>query len=133
MTAADLYSPFLGSEATIAAFLRRMLRHGVPAEQALAMYDDYMAEQMTDMIPAPAQQADPNETRQPAGQADREYRLGACPKCGGEVWGIKKCPHISPPWRTFLACDNETCGYHGRSRLTVEALRRRWPDGAEVD
>ena len=115
---------------------------GLSPDDVLRIYDEWMTEQMRDLVPPTAEQqaraarneakrlAEQGIRRQP-GQPDREYRLGACPKCGGEVWGIKKCPHVSPPWRTFLACDNPDCSYHGRSRLTVEQLRRRWPEGVE--
>ena len=81
---------------------------------------------------APTAVPDPN-VRRHGDSPDAEFRLGPCPRCGAEVWGIKKCPHISPPWRTFLACDNPDCAYHGKSRLTVDELRRVWPVGVEED
>lgn len=133
-----------GSAATIADAAARMRDMGMTPDDVLRLYDEWLAERMADMIPATEADraraaravkkatADADTRRRP-GQADMEHRLGACPVCGSEVWGIKKCAHISPPWRTFFACDNETCPYHGRSRLTVEALRRKWPEGAEVD
>lgn len=131
----DFFTFFLGSEAIVATAAAKMRDLGMTPEDVLHQYDEWMAEQMAGMIPAPepAQDNAPGDVRQPAGQADREFRLGACPKCGAEVWGIKKCPHISPPWQTFFACDGENCNYHGKSRLTIEVLRRRWPEGVEVD
>ena len=138
----DRYSG--GLAATIADAATRMRDMGLTPEDVLRLYDEWMAERMADMIPATEADraraaravkkatADADTRRRP-GQADTEHRLGACPVCGSEVWGIKKCPHIAPPWRTFFACDNDDCAYHGRSRLTVEALRRKWPEGAEVD
>lgn len=132
----DLFAPFVGHEAVCVAFSARMADLGLSAADVPALYETLMDARMADMIPA-TESPDPAETtgdvRRRPGQADTEHRLGACPKCGAEVWGIKKCPHISPPWRTFFACDNDDCAYHGRSRLTVEALRRKWPEGAEVD
>lgn len=130
------WAAYLGHEASIVAALREMRAAGTTVDEALAGYDAWLAEQMADMIPATAP-PDPAETpgdiRSRPGQADAEHRLGACPVCSSEVWGIKKCPHIAPPWRTFFACDNDDCAYHGKSRLTVEALRRKWPEGAEVE
>lgn len=129
----DIFGPHASLVAAVAARMRDL---GLTPEDVLRLYDEWMAERMADMIPAaeaPEFAAPPDpDTRRPEGQADTEHRLGACPRCGAEVWGIKKCPHVSPPWRTFLACDNdETCGYHGRSRLTVDELRRVWPVGVE--
>ena len=132
LTPTTLWEPYLGHEGGIVAFLRLMIRHDLSPVDALAAHDQYVAGLRATMVSAPDPEPTP-DTRRPEGQADTEYRLGACPRCGGEVWAIKKCPHISPPWRTFLACDNETCGYHGRSRLTVDVLRRQWPDGVEED
>lgn len=135
----DTFAPQAG---TVVAAAARMRDLGLTPEDVLRLYDEWMAEQMADMIPATeadkaraakaVELARGNVRRRP-GQADAEHRLGACPVCGSEVWGIKKCPHITPPWRTFFACDSDDCAYHGRSRLTVEALRRKWPEGAEVD
>lgn len=140
-----------GSAATIADAAARMRDMGLTPDDVLRLYDEWMDARMADMIPAelphPPTAVVPfrdgggpqgrgelrGDIRRRPGQADTEHRLGACPKCGAEVWGIKKCPHISPPWRTFFACDNDDCSCHGRSRLTVEALRRKWPEGAEVD
>lgn len=130
------FDAFAGVEASVALAAEKMIDMGLSPDDVLRLYDEWMTERMRDMIPAPASVAvrEPlPDTRQPAGQADREYRLGACPKCGADVWGIRKCPHVSPPWQTFFACDGESCGYHGKSRLTIEALRRRWPEGVEVD
>lgn len=135
----NFFDSFTPPHATvIAAALAKMLDRGLSPESVLAQYEPYMAELTAHMRPVlPEDQATAEslpETRHPEGQADVEYRLGACPRCGADdVWGIKKCPHISPPWRTFLVCDNEACGFHGRSRLTVDELRRRWPDGVEED
>lgn len=125
---------FAGQEAVVATAAAKMRDLGMSPDDVLREYDEWMAERMRDMVPAPEPaQADVGNVRRRPGQADAEHRLGACPVCGSEVWGIKKCPHITPPWRTFFACDSDDCGYHGRSRLTVEALRRKWPEGAEVD
>lgn len=135
ITPEALWGPYAGQEGGIASFVRRMRDHAVTPDAALAMYEQYMDAVQATMSPppdAPAPAPDP-DTRRPEGQADAEHRLGACPKCGAEVWGIKKCPHVSPPWRTFLACDNPDCAYHGRSRLTVDELRRVWPVGVEED
>lgn len=129
------WSAYVGHEATIASALRAMLASGVTVSEALKSYDVHMARLMADMRPAPeeAPPAPDPASRRAEGQADTEFRLGPCPRCGAEVWGIRKCPHIAPPWRTFLACDSETCGYHGKSRLTVDELRRVWPVGVEED
>ena len=132
-----LFDVFAGQAATVAAAAARMRDLGLTPDDVLREYDEWMAARMADMIPAAeapefAAPTDP-DTRRPEGQADTEHRLGACPRCGAEVWGIRKCPHIAPPWRTFLACDSETCGYHGRSRLTVDELRRVWPVGVETE
>lgn len=125
-----------------ATVARRMIDLGLTPDDVLRLYDEWMDARMADMIPATeadkaraaqAVERARGDVRRRPGQADTEFRLGACPVCGSEVWGVTKCPHIAPPWRTFFACDSDNCGYHGRSRLTVEALRRRWPDGAEVD
>lgn len=136
------FDAFTGVEAEIALAAEKMRDMGLTPDDVLRLYDEWMAEQMRDMIPAAeaeraraekaVERALGNVRRRP-GQADAELRLGACPKCGSEVWGIKKCPHIAPPWRVFFACDNDDCAYHGKSRLTVEALRRKWPEGAEVE
>lgn len=138
----DLFAQFVGHEAVCAAFAARMADLGVVPADVPALYESLMAARMADMIPATEADAAKaaqaverarGDIRRRPGQADAEHRLGACPKCGAEVWGVKKCPHISPPWRTFFACDSDACAYHGRSRLTVEALRRKWPEGAEVE
>ena len=137
---AEFFEMF-GPQAAIAATAaRRMIDLGLTPEDVLRLYDEWMAERMQGMIPASdADQARAVEARATGnvrrrpGQADAEFLLGPCPRCGRQVWGIKKCPHISPPWRAFFACDSDDCAYHGRSRLTVEALRRKWPEGAEVD
>lgn len=132
-----MYSIFETFGPTAVAVAARMLDLGVTPREVLDRYDAWMAGRMADMIPAaeaPEFAAPPDpDTRRHEGQADTEHRLGACPKCGAEVWGIKKCPHIVPPWRTFLACDNPDCAYHGKSRLTVDELRRVWPVGVEED
>lgn len=142
LTPDALFAPYAGHEAVIASFAARMAEYGLEAAEVGALYEQYMADKMADMIPATeadrakaarAVERARGEVRRRPGQADAEHRLGACPQCGSEVWGIKKCPHISPPWRTFFACDSDDCAYHGRSRLTVEALRRKWPEGAEVE
>lgn len=142
MKGSDFFSIFGPHSATIAAACEKMRDLGLTPDDVLRLYDEWMEELTRYMIPATPQdraraaKAAANATgniRRRPGQADAEHRLGACPRCGGEVWGIKKCPHIAPPWRTFFACDNDDCAYHGRSRLTVDELRRRWPEGAEVD
>ena len=136
MSADELCAPYSGL-AQIMGFVARMRDLGLSPEDVLRLYDEWMAERMVDMVPAaeaPGFAAPPDpDVRRPEGQADTEHRLGACPKCGAEVWGIRKCPHVSPPWRTFLACDNPDCAYHGKSRLTVDELRRVWPVGVEED
>lgn len=129
-----LFATFAGHEGSIISFVMLMQQHDLTPADVLQMYDQYIADLRATMLPPPDLPApDPPDTRRPEGQADTEYRLGACPRCGAEVWAIKKCPHISPPWRTFLACDADDCGYHGRSRLTVDVLRRQWPVGVEED
>lgn len=138
----NFFDRFAPNAATVAAAAAEMRDLGLTPEDVLRLYDEWMDARMADMIPATeadranasqaVEQARGDIRRRP-GQADAEHRLGECPKCGAEVWGIKKCPHIAPPWRTFFACDNDDCSYHGRSRLTVEALRRRWPEGAEAE
>lgn len=130
----DLFSKFSGHEGSIISFAMLMQQHDLTPADVLQMYEQYMSALQAEMqSPPPDNPAPDPDTRRIGDQADTEYRLGACPRCGGEVWGVKKCPHISPPWRTFLACDNEDCAYHGRSRLTVDELRRQWPDGVEED
>lgn len=133
----NLFDLFAGQAATVAAAAAKMRDLKLTPDDVLRLYDEWMTARKVDMVPAaeaPEFAAPPDpDTRRPEGQADTEHRLGACPRCGAEVWGIRKCPHIAPPWRTFLACDNETCGYHGRSRLTVDELRRVWPVGVEED
>lgn len=130
-----LWGLFVGRETLVATVAARMRDLGLSPQDVLDQYEALMAEMMADMTPAPRPEpaAPDPDTRRPEGQADTEYRLGACPRCGVAVWGVKKCAHISPPWRTFLACDNPDCAYHGRSRLTVDVLRRQWPDGVEED
>lgn len=138
----DFFATFGPLSATVATACEKMRDLGLTPDDVLRLYDEWMDEQMADMITAT--EADKakaakeverarGDIRRHPGQADDEHRLGACPKCGSPVWGIKKCPHIAPPWRTFFACDGEQCAYHGRSRLTVEQLRRKWPEGAEVE
>lgn len=130
----ELFAPYLGHDAAIVAFVRAMRRHSLTPDDVLSLHGQFMAEMLATMRPPPEAPAAPDpDTRRAEGQADTEFRLGPCPLCGGDVWGVKKCPYISPPWRTFLACDNDGCTFHGRSRLTVEELRRRWPDGVEED
>ena len=142
MGADDFFAAFGPHAATVAAVAAKMIRLKLSPEDVLRLYDAHVEAMAADMIPATPEERDraagraapPDpDTRRPEGQADTEHRLGACPQCGAEVWGIKKCPHISPPWRTFLACDNDACGYHGKSRLTVDVLRRQWPVGVEED
>ena len=134
LTPEALWGPYAGQEGGIVSFIRRMRDHAVTPEAALDMYERHMDAMLATMLPPPDAPAEsPGDVRRPEGQADAEHRLGPCPKCGAEVWGIKKCPHISPPWRTFFVCDSDACGFHGRSRLTVEELRRRWPEGVEED
>ena len=131
----NIFGAFGPHAAMVAAVAAKMQELSLTPDDVLRLYDEYMAEMMADMVPASSEDATPPDpdTRRPEGQADTEYRLGACPRCGAEVWGIKKCPHITPPWRTFLACDNPDCSYFGRSRLTVDVLRRQWPTGVEED
>lgn len=142
MGAGDFFAAFGPHAATIAAMAAKMIRLGLSPEDVLRLYDEHVEAMAADMIPATPEERDraagrdvtPSpDTRRTEGQADTEHRLGACPRCGAEVWGIRKCPHIAPPWRTFLACDNETCAYHGKSRLTVDELRRVWPVGVETE
>lgn len=133
---AAFFDIFGAHAAIVAAAAARMRDQGLTPDDVLRLYDELMAARMANMTPAaprPEPAAPDPNTRRPEGQADTEYRLGACPRCGGEVWGVKKCSHISPPWRTFLACDSETCTFHGRSRLTVDVLRRQWPVGVETE
>lgn len=129
----DIWDAHTGHEAAIVSFVAAMQARGLTPAEVLAAYERRMDELQAAMLPPPDAPVSAPDTRRQEGQADVEYRLGACPRCGADVWGIKKCPHISPPWRTFLACDNESCGFHGRSRLAVEALLRQWPDGVEED
>lgn len=134
LTPDNLYSPFFGCHGSIVTFLRLMQQHDLSPAAALDMYEQYMDALQADMLPVPSPPDASPDVRRAEGQPDAEYRLGACPKCRkSEVWGIKKCPHISPPWRTFFACDAPDCSYHGRSRLAVDVLRRQWPTGAEEE
>lgn len=118
--------------ATVAAACRLMQQHSLTPADVLAQYEAYISAQTAGQVPPPPEAfADPDTPRSaPAPQQaglEREFPAGPCPVCGAQTFAHPLCPHVSPVWRTEVACGNPDCDWHGRSRMTLAVLKQRWP------
>ena len=92
--------------ATAEALCGMMLERGVTPAQLLDAIREYNARAGAAMAAQAAAEAPP-EPVPPAGQF--------CPRCGSQLALQPLCPHVSPHWRTAVACSNDDCAYHGLS------------------
>ena len=132
MNNTNLFDIFTGAPAaTIAAACRLMQQHNLSPADVLAQYDDYIRTQTAGQVPPPPEAfADPDTPRQTAQQKtglEREFPAGPCPRCGQQTFAHPLCPHVSPIWRTELACGNPDCTWDGRSKLPLAVLKAQWP------
>lgn len=122
----NLFDIFTGSHAaTVAAACSLMQQHNLSPADVLAQYDDHIRNNAAGQVPPPADtvsQSAPQKTG-----LERELPAGPCPRCGEQTFAHPLCPHVSPVWRTELACSNPDCDWDGRSKLPLALLKRRWP------
>lgn len=128
MTADELFAPYARA-GELAGFVRRMRDVGLSADDVLRLYDEWMAARMADMVPATRQHAKRAavavKVRHKAGDFVR--MPAACPRCEGTVELHQLCHLASPVWRTQLACMNDDCSWHGKSKLPLDALKALGP------
>jgi len=141
----DLLSRFRGHEATVAAVARHMRKRGLAPDDVLAAYDAWMAERLAEMAPGVENglSGEQREKRRssrlplrgdstldsPHSTLRKRHKAGdfarmpdACPACGGAVEIYQLCPIESPAWRAQLACMADDCAWHGKSKLSIDAL-----------
>lgn len=123
---------FSGQQAaTVAAACRLMQQHSLTPADVLAQYEAYISAQTAGQVPPPPEAfVDPDTQQQSVRQRtglEREFPAGPCPVCGAQTFAHPLCPHVSPIWRTEVACGNPDCDWHGRSRMTLAVLKQRWP------
>ena len=112
----------------IVLFLKRLEREGATVADALQAYDVYIQELAKSMRPVMARNTDATL----ASRLAEDERLPGlqCPKCGSPLAARQLCPHVSPVWRTQLACVREGCTWFGRSKLNIRELRAQGLTGA---
>lgn len=122
----NLFDIFSGSTAaSIAAACRLMQQHGLSPADVLAQYDDYIRAQTAGQVPPPADAISQAATQKTG--LEREFPAGPCPRCGQQTFAHPLCPHVSPIWRTEVACGNPSCTWDGRSKLPLAVLKAQWP------
>lgn len=92
-----------------------MIERGVPPaalRTAIAVYHARLAAEMAAAADAPV----PDWTQPQDGMV--------CPRCGAALELQPLCPHVSPHWRTAVACSSDACTYHGLSVHPVPYLLR---------
>lgn len=128
---------FTGNESTIADVARYMIRHGLSPQDVLAAYNDWLAERLAEMEPAGDELRVPSSEFRVVQPATRNAQLAnpprhkagdcaqlphACPSCRATIEICQLCHISSPVWRTQLACMDDACAWHGKSRLPIDAL-----------
>ena len=108
--------------ATAEALCSTMLERGVSPAQLLDAIREYNARAVAAMAAQAAAEAPP-EPVPPAGQF--------CPRCGSQLALQPLCPHVSPHWRTAVACSNDDCAYHGLSTRPLDYLLRNGLENVE--
>ena len=127
------FERFPGQENVAASVALVMRDLGVTPEEALAAYDEWLAERMAEMVPgSPRRSASRSGGARPLLRGGSRHRAGdsaslpgACPRCGATVEMLQLCHISSPVWRTQLACMADGCAWHGKSRLPIDALLAR--------
>lgn len=127
-----IFDIFRGDAATtVAAACSVMIERNLSPADVLAQYDDYILAQTAGQVPPPPEAfVDPDTRSASAPQKtglEREFPAGPCPVCGARTYAHPLCPHVSPVWRTELACSNPDCTWDGRSKLPLAVLKARWP------